>query len=64
MEPLFIRESGVGDAASCSFDELAAVNLLRFLLYLETQFPSAALSHRELLSFIVGVRRHMLPATE
>jgi hypothetical protein len=29
--------------------------LLRFLLYFETQFPSAALSHKELLSFIVGV---------
>ena len=52
-EPLFIRDSDVGDVASCSFDELA-VNLLRFLLYFETQFPSAALSHKELLCFIVG----------
>ena len=62
MEPLFIIESDVGDVASCSFDELA-VNLLRFLLNFETQFPSAALSHKELLSFIVG-GRHMLLATE
>lgn len=51
MEPWLIRESDVGEVASFSLDGLT-VNLLLFLLYFKPQFPSAALSHKELLSFI------------
>lgn len=54
MEPLFIWESSIGEEASCSLDGLT-VSLLRFLLYFKTQLPSAALSHKELRSFIIRV---------
>ena len=51
MEAWLIGESDVGEVASFSLDGLT-VNLLLFLLYFKPQFPSAALSHKELLSFI------------
>lgn len=51
VEPWLLGESAVGEVASFSVDGLT-VNLLLFLLYFEPQFPSAALSHKELLSFI------------
>jgi hypothetical protein len=53
VEPWLIRESDVGEVASFSLDGLT-VNLLLFLLYFKPQFPSVALSHKELLSFIVS----------
>jgi hypothetical protein len=51
VEPWLLGESDAGEVASLSLDGLT-VNLLLFLLYFKPQFPSAALSHKELLSFI------------